>query len=554
MNPNMVDPKFPEKTDKTNTNNYRKPSYSESYRMKNEKVLGTNNNNSFGKVIKEDIRKAEAGINSEFRSLERSGERTFHDAERVVTSRKAKKIEKIIIGVIYVVVILIGIYFLLATFYPDAVPGANEYTISASDSNLFNNLESFRIDDPSVLGEKKEVNGMIVRPIISSRKFNFVFFPKENIPAGKNLNFELKLVLNESNPGNIYVNEELVFPDLTNYKLLKETDTDYIYVNNDIRSYIDENRFKDAPTTEEYIYKNLPGSTVWSTRKLGAVELNVPDYKKEDTIINGTFRGDLNLAVYVENNLNIDFVKQDLNMYLGEDPCTVNVTDSSGSRIYSQVFNDDSDKLASNKLGKTQKFNIKLANLDKGVYYVNFDDTSEGSDVTFKNIKINSNKLLILGNFLPWNEFKFYTGIASLKSVGFMYWWSGKEQIIRVIGSKNKALDLNSDWLNKKYEENFTKGDYTFTIPKGYLLVYNDVSSMSKYNWFDTSFTKQDNFNNQQVIVIDKLTLDLNNNLLIIKKDTNNVKFPVKIGIRTLNTNSANLKDAMIKITSSGIV
>ena len=548
MNPNMVDPKFPEKTDKTNPNNYRKPSYSESYRMKNEKVLGTNNNNSFGKAIKDDIRRAEAGIKNEFRSLERSGERTFHDAERVVTSRKARKIEKIIIAAIYVVVILIGIYFLLATFYPDAVPGANEYTISASDSNLFNGLESFRIDDPSVLGEKKEVNGMIVRPIISSKKFNFVFSPKENIPEGKKLNFELKLVLNESNPGPIYVNDGLVFPDLTNYKLLKETDTDYIYVNNDIRSYIDENSFvsSEGQSTEDFIYKNMPGSSVWATRKLGNVDLNVPNYKRENTLINGTFRGDLKLAVYAENNLNIDFVKQDLNSYLGEDEYNVTVTDSNGKVVYSKLFRDDGDKLKSGKLGAEQKFNIKLGDLDKGVYYVNFvsDKNNDGTDSTLKNIKINSNKVLILGNFLPWDKFEFYTKTSTQKTVGFMYWWGGKDQVIAVKGTENMKISLGTNLLNIRQATNFTKGEYDFRLPKGYSWVYDDVSSSSKDTWLDLSFNQQDKLDNPNVLVIDKLKFNKKISVLVYNQQIDVSKPPLRLSLRALTLNSFNFKDA----------
>ena len=105
------------------------------------------------------------------------------------------------------------------------------------------------------------------------------------------------------------MNDPLIFPDLTNYKLLKETSTDYIYLNNDTISYLNQNNFVNN-TTEDFIYQNLPGTSVWSTRQLMPVDLNVADYSQQNTSINTTFRGDLELAVYAEGNLNINFTKQ----------------------------------------------------------------------------------------------------------------------------------------------------------------------------------------------------------------------------------------------------
>jgi hypothetical protein len=469
----------------------------------------------------------------------------------VVNSRKAKKIEKIILVIIYIVVILIAIYFILASFFPSYLPfSTNTYTIKASDSKIFS-LSSFYIDDPSVLGDvQKMPDGTQVRPIVSSKKFNFIFKPKKNIPQGQNATFTLNLVLNQSNPGPVYINDQLIFPDLTNYQLLKETPTDYIYVNNDIMKSINKNNFKDADTTEDYIYKNLPGSSVWSTRQLAPVSVNVPDYKAENTLVNGTFRGDLKLAVYAQGSLVMNFKKQDLNSYLGEDTYNLIITNSNGDVVYNKTFADDGDKLNDNKLGKEQFYSFGLYSLKSDIYYINFqsDKNNDATDSSLKDININSNKVLIIGTFLPWDKFDFYTKIDSTKNIGFLYWWAGKDQIINVTGTQNKKINLNINWLNLRYDENLTKGEYTITTPKGYVWIYNDISSPSKSSWFPLPYNQQQNFNKQNVVVIDKSNFNQSTEAFSYNQYVDTGKTPVKINLRTLNSNSASFSDAKLSL------
>jgi hypothetical protein len=242
--------------------------------------------------------------------------------------RKASRIEKYIVVVLYFVVILVGLYFIFASFYPEYLPFATtSYFIMADDTLLLNNLNSLYIDDTSVMGEKTtlqetSIDGeseIVVRPIISPKKFNFVFLPKENIKPGKIATFEVSLILNETKGSNIYVDDELIFPNLDNYELLYENEMDYVYVNKDILPYINKDNMAlvvdsedydstEAIVTEDFIYKNLPGASVWSTRELVDFQIDLEDYKKEPTLINGTFRGDLKLAVFAEGDLSIDFV------------------------------------------------------------------------------------------------------------------------------------------------------------------------------------------------------------------------------------------------------
>ncbi|MFA5856448.1 MAG: hypothetical protein WC867_03755, partial [Candidatus Pacearchaeota archaeon] len=481
--------------------------------------------------------------------------------------RKASKIEKYIVVVLYFVVILVGLYFIFASFYPEYLPFATTaYFIMADDTLILNNLNSLYIDDTSVLGEKTtiqqtEIDGeseIIARPIISPKKFNFVFLPKENIKPGKIATFEVNLILNETKGSNIYIDDELIFPNLDNYELLYENEMDYVYVNKDILPYINKDNMAlvvdsedydstEAIVTEDFIYKNLPGASVWSTRELISMEIELEDYRAEETLINGTFRGDLKLAVFVDGNLNINFTKQDLNYYLGPDEYTVTVTDFNGKELYNKIIEDDGDKVASQKIGKEQVKNIIIDDLEKGVYYINFksDKYNNGFDSTIKNINIDTNKILIVGNFITWDRLEFYTFTDTSKTVGFLYWWKDKDQLVIINQEITKTINLNETWYEKRYDYEL-KGEYNILTPKGYLRIYNDYSSPKKENWFNIPKIQEIGYKNQNVLVIDKILYD--RNYLNFHKTINLTKNAINIGLRVLEPNTAYFDNAKLTI------
>src|SRR3989344_4240803 len=369
-----------------------------------------------------------------------------------------RAIEKTIIIVIYVIVLGIAAYFIVASLFPEKVPfSTNTYTIKASDSKIFDKLSSFYIEDNSVLGDKITINDKIVRPITSAKKFNIVFLPKVNIPTNTNATIELNLIFDEGKYSDIYLNNELIFPNLGNYELINENEFDYVYVKKDLLPYIVREMLIDSTNTEEFIYKNFPSTSVWSTRKLNPINIVVDDYVKKDTLINGTFRDNLKLAVYAAGDLSISFTKQDLNSYIGEDEYTIRITDVNDKIIYYGLLEDDGIKVKGN-LGREQHFKISKDNLDAGIYYVSFvkDNYNDFSDSTVKDIKINSNKILIVGNFLLWDKFEFYTKLRFPNKIGFSYWLTGKNQIIDVSGSQKLKINLDEEWKEKKYEVNLT--------------------------------------------------------------------------------------------------
>jgi len=461
-----------------------------------------------------------------------------------------RAIEKTIIIVIYVVVLGIAAYFILASLFPEKVPfSTNTYTIKASDSKIFDKLSSFYIEDSSVLGDKITINDKIVRPITSAKKFNIVFLPKVNIKENTNATIELNLIFKEGKSSDIYLNNELIFPNLDNYELIKENDFDYVYIKKDLMPYIVKDTLIDAPTTEEFIYKNFPSTSVWSTRKLNPINVVVDDYVKKDTLIDGTFRDNLKLAVYTTGDLSISFTKQDLNSYIGQDEYIIRITDVNDNVVYYGLLEDDGVKTKGG-LGREQYFKVNKDNLNVGVYYLSFikDGYNDASDSTIKDIKINSNKILIIGTFLPWDKFEFYVKFKFPQNIGFSYWLPGKDQIIDVSGSKKLKIILDEEWKGKKYDVNLTNSDFYFKIDKGYLWVYNDFSSLKKETWFETYFSERNSFSLPNIVVIpkenyNKETIEFNfiEDLVLNSKTT-------KVNLRILEPNTVYFENAKFEI------
>lgn len=419
------------------------------------------------------------------------------------------KLEKIFIIVIYVLVIGIFLYFLLANLFPGDVPNLEDnFIISSDSSQIFSKLNSFYIDKESVLGEKEVINGITVRPVISAAPFNLILKPKTPIKENSSATLVINL-LTKGESTNVYLNDKPIIPDLTNYHLISDYLTEEVYLRNDLS----EGYLSQASSAQEFVYTNFPGSTVYSFSN-STFSPDVYGYNQDWTTLDTTFRDSLKLGVFAEGTLRVRFTKQDLNGYVGKDEYTVEIKDLNGKSYFKETFKDDGDSSKSGKLGKEQEARIDLYELPWGIYYVTLtkDTYNSAADSTIKKLEINSNKIVILGNFLPITSFNFYTKIYSQKSIGFNYWSKNKNQTISVDGPNDFKIYLDEDWLNKRYDKNITSGEYSFELPVGYLWVYADKVSPEKNSWFDLPTKNEGNLNNQDLIIIDKTRLSMSNN------------------------------------------
>ena len=457
-------------------------------------------------------------IGSVIEEIKEKSIKTISEAEKALGTKKAKRIEKYIVIFLYIIVFGIAGYFFLSNYFPEnAVNIGGDYEISASDSFLTNNLMSLYIDSNSALGGETDVDGKTLRFIISEEPFNIVFNPKKIV--AENSTAELQMWLHLKTGTEVYLDDKLIIPDLDGYEDIIDFENEQIWIKRGLKktSYI------GAENAKDFIYANFPERSVYSFAEENEGVPIILDYEKTTTKIPTQFRGDLKLAVYAEGDLEISFMKKDLNWYVGKDEYTVEIVDYRGNSFYKQVYPDDGHKKDDNKEGGEQFIEVKGEDLPRNIYYVTFakDKNNKGSDSTISRIEINSNKVLILGNSLPLDQFKFYTKAPSSKKISFMYWHSGKEQEIRISGTEEKIIDLNESWKGVKYEEKLKKGEYYFNIEIGDLWVYSDVISPLKKNWFYLPGDSDNKLINSDIIIVDKNNLQINGPEIFYRTEVN---------------------------------
>jgi len=456
--------------------------------------------------------------------------------------------EQWVIFAIYVIVFGVIAYFAVGSLLPKSiVPIDNNFVISASSLQIFDKLSSFYIDK-EVLGSKETIDEETVRKVTSAEAFNLIFKPKTIVAEGTNAELNINLIGSGSD---VYLNDKPIIPDLTNYELVADIGSEAVYANKAISEYYSKDSLISSNDAQDFVYKNFPGASVYSFSDAKSYVPVLSDYEQDWTGIGGTFRDNLKLAVYAQGDLNIRFVKQDLNSYVGKDEYTVEIKDQDGKSYYTKKYEDDGDTSKSNKAVEEQDFEIELKELSRGIYYITFtkDKFNPSSDSTLKDIRIDSNKVLIIGNSLIWSKsFNFYTEVFSAKTIGFMYWWKGYDQIVTMSGADSKKINLDEDWINKRKDVTLDKqGDYTFSVPKGYLWVYSNIISPTKSNWFDIPKQNEGNLKNQDIIIVNKNKLKIEGNnisfsdSIVLNKDT-------KMKLQFVEENKIYLKDIRLEV------
>jgi hypothetical protein len=443
--------------------------------------------------------------------------KVIKNKESIKQRIKELKLEQWIIFSIYALLFATAGYFLIANVFPNNPLNTNgEYSIKASDMFIASNFKSLYLDKDYVLGGKVEIGDQNARLIISEEPFNFVFNPKKVIAENTSATLELSLIKSSTE---VYLDDKLIIPNLDGYLKVQEFSNEKTEIW--VKKNLVREKYKSSNNAEDFIYENFPGHSIYSFAELDGGTPIIQNYEQTITEIDTTFRDNLKLAVYVEGNLDIEFTKQDLNSYIGADEYAVTITNLQGIKYFEKIYEDDGEKKDTKISDDEQNFEIKLNNLPRNIYEISFvkDKNNKNADSTIKDIKINSNKVLIIGNFLPWGGFDFYIKSNSLKTIGFKYWSSNNEQKIYQTGKVSDTIDLNKDWKNKEYGQELTKkGDYNFEIKKGYLWVYSDAISLSKNNWFYFPQEADDKLIDSDIIIIDKDKLQINGNEVVYTK------------------------------------
>jgi len=416
----------------------------------------------------------------------------------------------------YAIYLTAIILIFLITF--NAFQKPMKYEVSINDPNIFDDSTPLYIDG-GFFGSITSIRNEAVR-LIKINDFNVIFNFKRNFDLNVFTIFEIEFVDKNSE---LRINNELIVPNLTNYDLIADYNDFYIFVRKDLNLENRDYYLKSQPAVGQFLQDNFSGKSLYSFKKVNFDFPLIADYCKCTTDINSTFRGKLTLAIYSEGDLAISFKKQDLQMYSGQDEYTLKIKDFSGNEVYSKVLTDDGDATNSDKVGYEQQFDINLLQLRRSIYFIQFlpDKFNEYEDSTIKDIHINSNKILIVGQFLPWGQFNFYTATKYPKKISFYSWLKYRNQEIKYLdGISEKSIMMDNDWLDKKRELYLLSDkDYYFSMSVGYIVVDGVFVSPKKENWFNLVNNSEDNFIGQDLVLIDKEKCSLTTNGLSCRKN-----------------------------------
>ena len=175
--------------------------------------------------------------------------------------------------------------------------------------------------------------------------------------------------------------------------------------------------------------------------------------------------------------------KEDLNNYQGKDNLKISLYDSKSNLIEERIIKDDGIFDSSKKMGKIQEGEFSVRNLEEGIYKIKIEGND---DILIKNIKINSDKLIILSPIYPNNELNLY-----FKS-------KGKDIIFRSIHSDSIQNVNIRDELEYNINKMIFPGNrisiklsdnnklFNLKLEKGDLFVENiEFFSFTKESYFD---------------------------------------------------------------------
>ncbi|MDO8509455.1 MAG: hypothetical protein Q7S27_07305 [Nanoarchaeota archaeon] len=420
------------------------------------------------------------------------------------------KIYKISLGIFIILVISIFFYSSWQIFIPKGT--AIGYSILIGSDTDINKENSFYLEENSALGPRVTYGNKKYREIINNQSFDFVLKSDKKLKNATQAYLEIELIKVGSD---LFLNDKLIFPGISNYRLLKEFKDSYLYIRKDLNSvndYAEENPIN-------FVINHYYGSKLYSFRFLDKTYTVVNDYFPKKLSINNTFRGNLNLIIYTEGELDIKFKKKDINSYSGDDQYLLTITSLNGTVVYKKTLEDDGNYKSDSKSYINQTFNITLPSLN-GIYYIDFNSLGDNfSDSTIGDITMNTNKVLIAGNFLPITPISLYIRNHFDYNISFYYWHKGKDQKIEIINDNNSVIiDLNESYKGLKYPYTVKPEENNILISKGYLWVFNDLNfAPSKESWFEVPIIIQEKLDNPDFIVIDKNKLKVIKGGVIIK-------------------------------------
>lgn len=190
--------------------------------------------------------------------------------------------------------------------------------------------------------------------------------------------------------------------------------------------------------------------------------------------INASLRGKHSFYAYVKNNeLKIEFIKQDLNWYNNKDDLEIKIIAPDGKILESTEIVDDGIVNNTHKVGPLQSGQIYLTNIKPGTYKI-IADTND--DVIIDQIKISSDKFVIINDVFAYAPTKLYTEAIKGQNVFFKTpHKEGMQKITLNYDDLIQTIDINDTNVDKEVNVNKSRNLQTWTIPRGDMIISSNL-------------------------------------------------------------------------------
>lgn len=210
---------------------------------------------------------------------------------------------------------------------------------------------------------------------------------------------------------------------------------------------------------------------------------------EKNTIFTRTLRGSHTLFIRVDKKpLNITVEKQDSNAYKGEDRLLIELYKADKQITKKEISDDGISDIGSLKM-KPQIEQIKIDNLEPGIYKLVLTDKSQGSDIGITKIETNQSALILGSPFYILDD-RLATVWTNSKKITVTTWHKEGLQTVKL----DSLYSLKVDKTNENYEYNLNKPEtadntrelHQLDIPKNDLIITGDgYFSFSKESFFN---------------------------------------------------------------------
>ncbi|MCK5509945.1 hypothetical protein KAI65_00170 [Candidatus Parcubacteria bacterium] len=205
--------------------------------------------------------------------------------------------------------------------------------------------------------------------------------------------------------------------------------------------------------------------------------------------LNFALRGSHEFYVYINNHFKAEIDKEDINAYAGKDEVEISLINSAGDIMCDKIMADDENESDDRNSPDSVQTYFNCPNIKKGVYILSLKGLSAGvgnigNDFVIKQLKINTNKIIIKNRILNIEPVELYVNNKTDKEIDLYYWHKDKDQIIEILGNDAKNIELTKDDKGKNVEYLLINGYKKINMPKGDVVISNNNFAFKEENWF----------------------------------------------------------------------